>query len=100
LKLNPFLEVYHRLNELNRYVLASGLFLLWMCTFAEVDVIRMLQTHLERGEVEQRIAQTQEDISGLDERIAALDRDPTAKERHARETYYMHRSNEDVFVFR
>jgi hypothetical protein len=29
-----------------------------------------------------------------------MSEDPAAKERHARETYYMHKPEEDVFVFR
>ncbi len=94
------LEVYDRLTEINRYALASGLFLLWMCTFAEVDVMRMLDTHLERGDIEHRIAQTEAEITALDQRIASLHSDAHAKERHAREEYYMHQTNEDVFVFR
>ena len=29
-----------------------------------------------------------------------MSQDPGAKERHAREAYYMHKPEEDVFVFR
>lgn len=88
------------LRNVNRYLLASGLFLIWMCTFAEVDVLRMVQTRWERQRIEDRITETQADIQRLDERLAELHSLPGAKERHAREQYYMHKSNEDVFVFR
>ena len=39
--------LYDRLLEVNRYALAFGLFLLWMCTLAEVGIFRMVETQLE-----------------------------------------------------
>ena len=92
--------LYDRLLEVNRYALAFGLFVLWMCTLAEVGVFRMVETQLERQTIEARIAETQGAIATLDAEIAELDALPGAKETHAREQYYMHKSNEDVYVFR
>ena len=92
--------LYDRLLEVNRYALAFGLFVLWMCTLAEVGVFRMVETQLERQTIEARIAETQRAIERLDAAIAEHDALPGAKEAHAREQYYMDKSNEDVFIFR
>ena len=43
---------YDRIRETNRYAVAAGVFLLWMLTLADVDLIRMVQTHQERLDIE------------------------------------------------
>lgn len=93
-------HAWDRLRHSNRYALALGSFILWMGTLAEVDVFRMVDTRLERRHIESRIVETQDEIKVLDAQIAEIRQNPAAKERHAREAYYMHRNNEDVFVFR
>ena len=40
-----FLDIVERLRNANRYVVAASLFLLWMLTLADVDLIRMWRTH-------------------------------------------------------
>jgi hypothetical protein len=98
--LDRLYDIADRLREINRYALSFGLFVLWTCTFAEVDVMRMIETRLERHHIESRIADTQQDILGLDLQLAEITDRPAAKERHAREEYYMHKPNEDVYIFR
>ena len=95
-----FYDIRERLMEANRYGVALVLFTIWMASLAEVDIFRMVTTRIERNRIEDRIAQTENEIAALDEQIAEIERDPSVKERHARESYYMHKSNEDVFVFR
>lgn len=97
---DKFWDIYDRIRSSNRYLLAFGLFVVWMSTMAEVDVFRMINTRLERNHIEARIAETEADIQQLDDQLAEIQRDPSAKERHAREAYYMHKVNEDVYVFR
>jgi len=93
-------DIFDRLKEANRYGVALVLFTIWMASLAEVDVFRMLETRIERNRIEDRIAQTEAEIAALDAQIVEIQNDPSVKERHARESYYMHKSNEDVFVFR
>lgn len=95
-RINAILD---RILGINRYALAFGLFVLWTATLAEVDVFRMLHTRMERNQVEHRIEATENAIHLLDEQLAEIRENPAAKERHAREHYYMHKSNEDVYVF-
>jgi len=89
-----------RLRRANRYAVASGLFLIWMLTLADVDLIRMVQTHQERTRIESRIAEHQRNIAALETELERMAEDPDAKVRHAREAYFMHKPKEDVFVFR
>ena len=92
--------VYDRIRETNRYAVAAGVFLLWMLTLADVDLIRMVQTHQERLDIETKKAGNEARIAELDTELQRMSQDPGAKERHAREAYYMHKPEEDVFVFR
>ena len=92
-------ETWDRIRYSNRYALAFGLFLIWMSTIAEVDVFRMIDTRMERHHIENRITETEGLIQGLDLQLEEIRTDPAAKERYARESYYMHKSNEDVYVF-
>lgn len=95
-----FHDIFDRLRDTNRYVLALGVYVIWMGTLAEVDIFRMVGTRMERRHIESRIVETKEEIQSLDIQLAEIRQNPEAKERHAREAYYMHRSNEDVYVFR
>ncbi len=94
-----FLAIVDTIRGMNRYALAFGLFVAWTATLAEVDVFRMLNTRMERNQVESGIEATELAIQLLDEQLAEIQENPSAKERHAREHYYMHKSNEDVYVF-
>ena len=44
-------DIVERLRQTNRYVVAASLFLLWMLTLADVDLIRMWRTHAERTDL-------------------------------------------------
>ena len=89
-----------RIRNANRYAVASGLFLIWMLTLADVDLLRMVKTHQERVRIESRLAEHQHNIESLELDLQRMLEDPDAKARHAREAYYMHKPGEDVFVFR
>ena len=93
-------DLVDRLREINRYAIASVLFLLWMLTLADVDLMRMIETHQERSRIESKLAEHQKNIDMLQEELQRMAADSHAKERLAREAYYMHRPDEDVFVFR
>lgn len=93
-------DIVERLRQTNRYVVAASLFLLWMLTLADVDLIRMWRTHAERTDIELRMQEHLDRIEQLETDLEQLSTDPGAKERHAREAYYMHKPNEDVFVYR
>ena len=84
----------------NRYAVATGLFLIWMLTLADVDLVRMIKTHQERVRIESRLAEHRHNIENLESDLQQILEAPDAKVRHAREAYYMHKPGEDVFVFR
>ena len=93
-------DIIERLRLTNRYVLAAVLFLVWMLTLADVDLLRMVKTHAERHDIETKMEEHRQRISELEAALEQLRTDPSAKERHAREAYYMHKPDEDVFVYR
>lgn len=92
-------NLWDRIRHSNRYALAFGLFLLWMSTMAQVDVFRMINTRMERNHIQSRISDTGARIENLNEQLEEIRTDPAAKERYARESYYMHKPGEDVYVF-
>ena len=94
------LSMWDRLRDTNRYAVAAGLFLLWMTALADVGLLRMIKTHQQRVQIETRMEQHRAAIAELESELEHMATDPNAKERHAREAYYMHKTNEDVFVFR
>ena len=83
-----------RIRNANRYAVASGLFLIWMLTLADVDLVRMVRTHQERVRIESRLAEHQHNIESLELDLQRMLEDPDAKVRHAREAYYMHKPGE------
>ncbi|MBP7274424.1 MAG: hypothetical protein KA974_11325 [Saprospiraceae bacterium] len=79
----------------NRYALTGIVFFLWMAFFDRHSIWTQLKLkhtlnklHEDRALYEQRIAETEQ------ERLA-IEAD---KEKFAREQYYMHKENEDVFI--
>lgn len=93
-------DLLHRLGNANRYAVATGLFLMWMLTLADVDLFRMMRTRAERADVERKLEGHRERISALESELSAFQGQPASMEKHAREAHYMHKPNEDVFVFR
>jgi len=92
--------VYDRIRETNRYAVAAGVFLIWMLTLADVDLIRMVKTHNARVQIETKMEGHAERIASLNAELEKMGADASSKERHARENYFMHKPEEDVFVFR
>lgn len=80
---------------LNRYTVAFSIFFIWMIFFDKHNLI--VQYRLSSSVIEMR-----RDIERFDERyIRAVEERAimdAQKERYAREKYYMHRPDEDVFI--
>ena len=93
-------QIFDRIRDANRYTVAAGVFLIWMLTLADVDLIRMVKTHNARVQIETKMEGHAERIASLNAELEKMGADASSKERHARENYFMHKPEEDVFVFR
>lgn len=84
----------------NKYFLASGVFLLWICFFNDIDLFYILKSRSElsalKSEVRDMRDKNEKAIIALEE----LSSNGRSMEKFARETYYMKRDNEEVFVFK
>ncbi|GIV40029.1 MAG: hypothetical protein KatS3mg033_1829 [Thermonema sp.] len=82
----------------NFYVLVGGSFVLWMLFFDSNDLITQWKRKREIEQLERQRQYYLEAIEIIKEERRALESDPTLLEKFAREKYYMHRPQEDVFI--
>jgi cell division protein FtsB len=84
----------------NKYILATGFFLLWICLFNDIDLFYIIRSKQEvnalRTEVEELERNNTKELKSL----AELTSSQKSLEKFARETYYMKRDNEEVYVFK
>ncbi len=83
-------------NLLNRYVITGVAFFVWMIFFDKNKWINQFQLsqsihrlEKEKENLKKQIVEAQKDKMDLDQN----------KEKYAREKYYMHKENEDLFIF-
>jgi cell division protein DivIC len=91
-------NVWFRIGK-NKYILTVAFFLTWMMFFDNNNWV-----YLNKLTDEAHLKQTEKswykrEIKDSERKLHELTSDLTALEKFARETYYMKRSNEDVFVF-
>jgi len=95
---NPFQPLLDRIPApaRNRYFMVSILFLAWMVFFDKHDILTQfrLQATLERLKADKGYYQEKIEEAKADK--IDIERD---KEKFAREHYYMHKDDEDIFIF-
>ncbi len=81
----------------NKYVLTFAIFMVWMTFFDKNNLITLshLQDDIDTLIEERDYFDTE--LSKLDARMKAIQVD---RERYARETFYLHRENEIVYLVR
>jgi cell division protein DivIC len=84
----------------NKYVLASGIFLLWICLFNDIDLFYIIRSRAEVSSLRKEVKNLEDENEKALEALADLSSNKKALEKFARETYYMKRDNEEVFVFK
>jgi cell division protein DivIC len=84
---------------LNRYVIILLLFAVWM-TFGDANSLkRQRALNHQINEIKQMKAFYSSEIDKNNKEIEALQTDPDAIEKYAREKYLMKRDTEDVYIF-
>ena len=82
-----------------KYLVAIFIFLLIVGVIDENSLWARYERQVEIGNLRQEIDKFQAQYDAETTQLEALNTDPSAVERMARERYYMKRANEDVFVF-
>ncbi|MBO4801994.1 MAG: septum formation initiator family protein [Bacteroidaceae bacterium] len=82
-----------------KYMVALVIFLLILGVLDENSLWVRYQRQVEIGNLHQEIDKYQAQFDAETAQLQALETDPVAVERLAREKYLMKRDNEDVFVF-
>ena len=82
----------------NFYLLTFIPYTLWMIFFADVTIVDTYRKYKDLREVTKDYEYYKKKNSEVEEEWEALKADPKLLEKHARENYYMHLPNEDVYV--
>ena len=80
----------------NRYFMVSILFVAWMVFFDKHDVLTQFRLQSSQERLKEDKAYYQEMIEEAKADKIDIERD---KEKFAREHYYMHKVDEDIFIF-
>jgi hypothetical protein len=84
----------------NKYILAITLFMGWICFFNDIDLFYIVRSryalHRLASDVDDMRTKTQETERSLKD----LTTNSATLEKFARETYYMKKADEDVYVFK
>lgn len=90
MKIPPFL--------LNKYAIASGIFVIWLLLFHNVDVFYMWNLRAELRELKSQCELYKEKNMEAHEALQDLNNNMRSLEKFAREHYFMKKENEDLFV--
>lgn len=84
----------------NKYLLATTIFLMWVCFFNDIDLFYVIKSRAEVNALKREVALLREKNAASDIALHDLTTNSQSLEKFARETYYMKRPNEDVYVFK
>ncbi|MFN0031693.1 MAG: FtsB family cell division protein [Flavobacteriales bacterium] len=84
----------------NKYALASCIFLLWICLFNDIDLFFIISSRREVNDMKNEYENLDQQHALARQQLTDLNTNQHSLEKFARETYYMKRDNEDVFVFK
>lgn len=81
----------------NKYLIASAVFLLWVMFINDIDIFYVMRSRAELNAMKAEVHRLNEEASVAREALEDLD-NPANLEKFARETYFLQRPNEDVFI--
>ena len=81
----------------NKYILASFIFFIWLMFFDKNNLITIYQLDRSINELKKEQKYYTDEQALLDGRIHSIEVD---RERYAREKFYLHKSNETVYLIR
>jgi len=95
--MNPFKSIYNKLPKIlqNKYRLVLFVFILWMAFFDRHDFYTQWKLHSVINNLESDKAYYLKQIDDIKKDKSDLEAN---KEKYAREHFYMHKSDEEVFI--
>jgi cell division protein FtsB len=84
----------------NKYATAVTIFLLWICFFNDIDLFFIVQSRWELMNMRKEVKELRKQNQLAKEALNDISNNTASLEKFARETYYMKRDNEDVYVFK
>jgi len=84
----------------NKYALASTIFVLWICFFNDIDLFYIAETRMDLISLRKEVSKMEKENKLAQEALRDISNNTASLEKFARETYYMKRDNEDIYVFK
>lgn len=84
----------------NKYVITPIAFLVWMSFFNDIDLFFILQSKRELSQMKQEVEYLKTENERTREALHDITTNAETLEKFARETYFMKRPTEDVFIVR
>jgi cell division protein FtsB len=84
----------------NKFVLAGGLFLVWVSFFSPIDLFYIIGKRFELGEIKVELTKLQAENQRIRQDLHELSSNTANLEKFARENFYMKRENEEVYIFK
>lgn len=83
----------------NKYIIATLAFAVWVMFINDVDLFYVLGSRAELNEMKAEVARLNAETARAAEALHDLD-NPANLEKFARETYFLQRPGEDVFIIK
>lgn len=83
---------------LNKYFIVGFIFLVWICFLDTNNVGQMIRSRVTLRRQQRQIEFYEREISKMDRKLEQLNSERDSLEKFAREEYYYHQDDEDVFV--
>lgn len=94
---NPFNSFYRKLPPpfRNRFYVLSGVFVFWMVFFDKHDILTQWKLRQTVKKQQSEMAQYKQELIDIQQDKQDMDKN---MEKFAREHFYMHKSDEEVFI--
>lgn len=84
----------------NKYAIALVLFLGWICFFNDIDLFYIIESRIELMKLRKEVKEMRKQNELATAALRDLESNTASLEKFARETYYMKKPNEVVYVFK
>ncbi len=84
----------------NKYILATCLFVAWVTLFNDIDLLYIVECRMEVASLKNEVRDLEDKNEKTKLILSDLTTNKNSMERFARETYFMKKDNEVVYVFK
>ncbi|MEZ4798288.1 MAG: septum formation initiator family protein [Flavobacteriales bacterium] len=84
----------------NKYAITTTIFVLWVCFFNDIDLFYIMKSRYQLYSLKREAKDLERKNDQAKTALEELNNNQNSLEKFARETYYMKKDNEEVFVFK